>query len=66
MRQAVIVAASRTAVGKALRGSAKNARSDEMAAAVIADLLAKTEGKLDPAEIDDVIMGCAMPEDPRA
>ncbi|MDE2859405.1 MAG: thiolase family protein [Chloroflexota bacterium] len=62
MRQAVIVAASRTAVGKALRGSAKNARSDDMAAAVIADLLAKTEGKLDPAEIDDVIMGCAMPE----
>ncbi|MDE2821331.1 MAG: thiolase family protein [Chloroflexota bacterium] len=62
MRQAVIVATSRTAVGKALRGSAKNARSDEMAAAVIADLLAKTEGKLDPAEIDDVIMGCAMPE----
>ena len=62
MRQAVIVAASRTAVGKALRGSTKNARSDEMAAAVIADLLDKTEGKLDPADIDDVIMGCAMPE----
>ncbi len=62
MRQAVIVATSRTAVGKALRGSAKNARSDDMAATVIADLLAKTEGKLDPAEIDDVIMGCAMPE----
>ena len=62
MRQAVIVATSRTAVGKALRGSTKNARSDEMAAAVIADLLDKTEGKLDPADIDDVIMGCAMPE----
>ena len=62
MRQAVIVAASRTAVGKALRGSTKNARSDDMAATVITDLLAKTEGKLDPAEIDDVIMGCAMPE----
>lgn len=62
MRQAVIVATSRTAVGKALRGSTKNARSDDMAATVIADLLDKTEGKLDPAEIDDVIMGCAMPE----
>ncbi len=62
MRQAVIVAVSRTAVGKALRGSTKNARSDDMAATVITDLLAKTEGKLDPAEIDDVIMGCAMPE----
>ena len=62
MRQAVIVAASRTAVGKALRGSTKNARSDDMAATVIADLLDKTEGKLDPQEIDDLILGCAMPE----
>ncbi len=62
MREAVIVATSRTAVGKALRGSAKNARSDEMAAAVIADLLDKTESLLDPAAVDDVIMGCAMPE----
>lgn len=62
MRQAVIVAASRTAVGKATRGISKNARSDDMAAAVITDLMAKTEGKLDAAEIDDVIMGCAMPE----
>ena len=62
MRQAVIVAASRTAVGKAMRGSTRNARSDEMAAAVISDLMAQTAGKLDPAEVDDVIMGCAMPE----
>ena len=62
MRQAVIVAGSRTAVGKAVRGSTKNARSDDMAATVIADLLGKTAGKLDPAQVDDVIMGCAMPE----
>ncbi len=62
MREAVIVATSRTAVGKALRGSARNARSDEMAATVIADLLDKTAGLLDPAAVDDVIMGCAMPE----
>ena len=62
MRQAVIVAAARTAVGKAMRGSTRNARSDEMAAAVINDLMAQTAGKLDPAEVDDVIMGCAMPE----
>ncbi len=62
MRQAVIVAASRTAVGKAARGLTRNARSDDMAAAVIADLMDKTEGKLNPAEVDDVIMGCAMPE----
>ena len=62
MRQAVIVAASRTAVGKAVRGNTRNARSDEMAAAVISDLMAKTADKLDPAEVDDVILGCAMPE----
>lgn len=62
MREAVIVAASRTAVGKALRGSTQNARSDEMAAAVIGDLMQKTAGRLAADEIDDVIMGCAMPE----
>jgi len=62
MRQAVIVATSRTAVGKAARGLTRNARSDDMAAAVISDLMAQTSGKLDPAEIDDVIIGCAMPE----
>lgn len=62
MRQAVIVAASRTAVGKAVRGNTRNARSDEMAATVISDLMAKTADKLDPADIDDVILGCAMPE----
>ena len=62
MRQAVIVAASRTAVGKAVRGKTRNARSDEMAATVIGDLMAKTADKLDPADVDDVILGCAMPE----
>lgn len=62
MREAVIVAGSRTAVGKAVRGSTANARSDEMAATVIRDLMKKTEGKLDPAQIDDIIIGCAMPE----
>ncbi|MCY4064279.1 MAG: thiolase family protein [Chloroflexi bacterium] len=62
MRQAVIVATSRTAVGKASRGLTKNARSDDMAAAVISDLMQKTNGKLDPAQVDDVILGCAMPE----
>lgn len=62
MREAVIVAGARTAVGKAVRGSTATARSDDMAAAVIKDLLQKTEGKLDPQQIDDVIIGCAMPE----
>ena len=62
MRQAVIVATARTAVGKANRGVTRNARSDEMAAAVIGDLLRQTADALDPRDIDDVIMGCAMPE----
>ncbi len=60
-REAVIVAGSRTAVGKSKRGTTRNWRSDEMAAAAIVDVLRKAEG-LDPAEIDDVIVGCAMPE----
>lgn len=61
-REAVIVAATRTAVGKAKKGLTQNERSDEMAAAVIQELLRQTEGKLDPALIDDVVIGCAMPE----
>ncbi len=60
-REAVIVAASRTAVGKAKRGSTRHWRSDEMAAAVIREALRQAEG-LDPYEVDDVIIGCAMPE----
>ncbi len=60
-REAVIVAATRTAVGRSKKGTTRNWRSDEMAAEVIKDLMRKAEG-LDPAEIDDVIIGCAMPE----
>jgi acetyl-CoA acyltransferase len=60
-REAVIVAGLRTAVGKAKRGTTQNWRSDEMAAAVIQALLARLDG-LDPALIDDVVIGCAMPE----
>ena len=62
MREAVIVAASRTAVGKSSKGSTRNQRADEMAAAVIQELMHQTEGKLLPEEIDDVMLGCAMPE----
>lgn len=61
-REAVIVAGTRTAVGKAVRGSTKSARSDDMMATVIKELLDQTEGKLDPAQVDDLIVGCAMPE----
>jgi len=60
-REAVIVAATRTAVGRSRKGTTRNWRSDEMAAVVIKKLLEDTEA-LDPAEVDDVIMGCAMPE----
>ena len=60
-REAVIVAVSRTAVGKGKRGTTRNWRSDEMAAAVVAEVMRQAEG-LDPQEIDDLIMGCAMPE----
>ncbi len=62
MREAVIVAATRTAVGKAKKGVTQNERSDEMMATVIRELIRQTEGKLDPALIDDLIIGCAMPE----
>ena len=60
-REAVIVAGSRTAVGKSRRGTTRNWRSDEMAAAAVVDVLKKAED-LDPALVDDVVMGCAMPE----
>lgn len=60
-REAVIVAASRTAVGKSKKGTTRNWRSDEMAAAVVMEVMRQAEG-LDPKEIDDVIIGCAMPE----
>ena len=61
MQDAVIVSAVRTAVGKAPKGALSVVRPDEMAAAAITGALARVPG-LDPAAIDDVILGCAMPE----
>ena len=61
MPNAVIVSAARTAVGKAPRGTLRAARPEDMAAAVIAAVIARAPG-LDPKEIEDVILGCAMPE----
>jgi acetyl-CoA acyltransferase len=61
MREAVIVSAVRTAVGKAPKGTLKNTRPDEMGAAVIEESLRRAEG-LEKAEVEDVVMGCAMPE----
>lgn len=60
-RDPVIVAAARTAIGKARRGSLATVRPDELAAAVIGDLLKRVPA-LDPAEVDDVILGTAFPE----
>ena len=60
-KDAVIVSAVRTPVGKAKRGGLATVRPDEMAAAVIQALLKRTPN-LDPAEIEDVVIGCAFPE----
>jgi acetyl-CoA acyltransferase len=61
MNEAVIVAGLRTAVGKAPRGTLRTTRPDDMAAEVIAALMRRTPG-IAPDAIDDVILGCAMPE----
>jgi acetyl-CoA acyltransferase len=61
MKDAVIVSAVRTAVGKAPGGSLRATRPDDMAAVVIDAALSRSP-RVDRAEIDDVILGCAMPE----
>jgi acetyl-CoA acyltransferase len=61
MTDVVITTAVRTPIGKAPKGVFRTTRPDDLAAAVIAALVARTPA-LDPAEIDDVIFGCAMPE----
>ena len=61
MKDAVIVSAVRTPVGKAKRGGLATVRPDEMAAIVIRELLRRTPN-LDLAEIEDVVIGCAFPE----
>jgi len=61
MQEAVIIDCVRTAVGKSGRGTLKNTRPDDMAAAVFDDLL-KRHPQVNKAEIDDVILGCATPE----
>jgi acetyl-CoA acyltransferase len=61
MKDAVIVSAVRTPVGKAKRGGLATVRPDEMSATVIQELLKRTPN-LDPAEIEDVVFGCAFPE----
>jgi len=61
MPEAVIVSSVRTPVGKAFKGSLRATRPDDLAALAIKEALARVPG-LDAKEIDDVILGCAMPE----
>jgi acetyl-CoA acyltransferase len=61
MREAVIVAAKRSAVGKASRGALRHTRPDDFGALVLKGLL-KEFPQIDPKEIDDIIIGCAFPE----
>ena len=64
MREAVIVTSSRTALAKSFRGSFNATRPDDLAAHCIKDVLRKTP-KLDPTEIEDVILGCGQPHGPQ-
>ena len=61
MKEAVIVAAARTPVGKAKKGALRHTRPDDLAAAAIWEAVRRAPG-LKPGEIEDVILGCAMPE----
>src|SRR6202789_2986851 len=61
MREAVLVSSVRTAVGKAPRGTLRATRPDDLAALVIKEAISRAKG-VDPKEIEDVIIGCAMPE----
>ena len=61
MSEVVIVSAVRTAIGKAPRGTLKTTRPDDLAAFAIQGALARVP-QLDKAEVEDVILGCAMPE----
>jgi acetyl-CoA acyltransferase len=64
MREAVVVASSRTGLAKSFRGSFNLTRPDDMAAHCVKDVLKKTP-QLDPAEIEDVVMGTGFPEGPQ-
>ena len=61
MQEAVIVSAARTPVGKAKKGALRHARPDDLAAAAISEAVRRAPG-LKPGEIEDIILGCAMPE----
>src|SRR2546428_12092530 len=64
MREAVIVASSRTPLAKSFRGSFNLTRPDDFAAHCIKDVLGKVP-QLDPTEVEDVILGCGQPHGPQ-
>lgn len=64
MREAVVVASSRTGLAKSFRGSFNMTRPEDLGAHCIKDVLRKTPW-LDPGEIDDVVIGCAAPNGPQ-
>jgi len=64
MQEAVIVSAVRTAVGKAKKGTLRNYRPEDMAAVVIKEAIERAPG-LTPDMVEDVLLGCAMPEGPQ-
>ena len=61
MREAVIVSAVRTPVGRALKGSLANVRPEDLAALVVKEAVERVDG-LSPEDVDDLVLGCAMPE----
>src|SRR3972149_9800294 len=61
MRDAVIVSSVRTPVGKSPRGAFKDPRSDELGARAVREAVRRVPG-LDPKEVEDCILGCALPE----
>ena len=61
MREVIIASSVRTPVGRAFKGTLRSTRPDELAAVAIKGALERVP-QLDPKEIEDVILGCAMPE----
>lgn len=61
MKEVWIVAAARTAIGRAKRGTLVNVRPDDMAAVVLNEVIARAQG-VEKAEVEDVVLGCSFPE----
>ena len=64
MREVAIVSMARTPCGRAIKGSLRDTRPDTLAGIAVKEAVARAKG-IDPAEIGDVVLGCAMPEGPQ-